>query len=194
MGFPTDDWYLKSGDEMLELFPDHPEAIENTNKIADMCEIHFSFGKSILPRYDIPGDPDHFEYFRDMCYKGLYEHYGENPPAEYIDRLDYELGVINQMGFIDYFLIVWDYINYARSVGIPVGPGRGSGAGSIAAYCVGITAIDPMKYNLIFERFLNPERVSMPDFDKGPRIFCQRSNGCHERNTIHSRNNDPICS
>lgn len=165
MGFPTDDWYLKSGDEMLELFPDHPEAIENTNKIADMCEIHFSFGKSILPRYDIPGDPDHFEYFRDMCYKGLYEHYGENPPAEYIDRLDYELGVINQMGFIDYFLIVWDYINYARSVGIPVGPGRGSGAGSIAAYCVGITAIDPMKYNLIFERFLNPERVSMPDFD-----------------------------
>ena len=165
MGFPTDDWYLKSGDEMAELFPDHPEALANTNRIADMCDIDFTFGKSILPRYDIPGNPDHFEYFRDMCYKGLIERYGEEPPAEYKERLDYELGVINQMGFIDYFLIVWDYINYARSVGIPVGPGRGSGAGSIAAYCVGITAIDPMKYNLIFERFLNPERVSMPDFD-----------------------------
>ncbi len=165
MGFPTDDWYLKSGDEMLALFPDHPEAIENTNKIADMCDIHFTFGKSILPRYDIPGDPDHFTYFRDMCYKGLYDLYDQKHAEEYKERLDYELGVINQMGFIDYFLIVWDYINYAREAGIPVGPGRGSGAGSIAAYCVGITAIDPMRYNLIFERFLNPERVSMPDFD-----------------------------
>ena len=100
-----------------------------------------------------------------MCYQGLYRHYGENPPQEYIDRLEYELNVITTMGYVDYYLIVYDFINYAKTHGIAVGPGRGSGAGSIAAYCIGITGIDPMKYNLLFERFLNPERVSMPDFD-----------------------------
>ena len=165
MGFQTDEFYLKSGDEMAALFPDVPEAIENTNKIAERCHITFEFGNTKLPIFEIPGNPDHFEFFKDMCYKGMVKRYGENYPQEYMDRLNYELGVIHQMGFIDYFLIVWDYINYAKSVGIPVGPGRGSGAGSIAAYTCGITDIDPMRYSLLFERFLNPERVSMPDFD-----------------------------
>ena len=165
MGFSTDEFYVKSGEEMLSLFPDYPDAIENTNKIAEMCNVEFTFGNSILPNYEVPEGLTHFEYFRNLCYDGFVKRYGENGPQEYKDRLDYELGIIDSMGFTDYFLIVWDYINYARSVGIPVGPGRGSGAGSIAAYCVGITAIDPMRYSLLFERFLNPERVSMPDFD-----------------------------
>ena len=165
MGFQTDEFYLKSGDEMEALFPDVPDALENTNKIARRCNIAFEFGNTKLPIFEIEGNPDHFEYFKDLCYKGMVRRYGENYPQEYMDRLNYELGVIHQMGFIDYFLIVWDYINYAKSVGIPVGPGRGSGAGSIAAYTCGITDIDPMRYSLLFERFLNPERVSMPDFD-----------------------------
>lgn len=165
MGFSTDEFYVKSGEEMLSLFPEYPEAIANTNKVAEMCNVEFEFGNTILPNYEVPDNMDHFEYFKGLCYDGFVKRYGENGPQEYKERLDYELGVINSMGFTDYFLIVWDYINYARSVGIPVGPGRGSGAGSIAAYCVGITAIDPMRYNLLFERFLNPERVSMPDFD-----------------------------
>ena len=165
MGFETDEFYLKSGDEMAALFPEVPEAIENTNKIAERCNIEFVFGNTKLPIFEIPGNPDHFEFFKNMCYEGMVKRYGENYPQEYMDRLNYELGVIHQMGFIDYFLIVWDYINYAKSIGIPVGPGRGSGAGSIAAYTCGITDIDPMRYSLLFERFLNPERVSMPDFD-----------------------------
>ncbi len=165
MGFSTDEFYVKSGEEMLSLFPEYPEAIENTNKIAAECNMEFDFGNTILPNYDVPDGKSHFEYFRDLCYDGFRDRYGEAAPKEYLDRLDYELNVIDSMGFTDYFLIVWDYINYARSVGIPVGPGRGSGAGSIAAYCCGITAIDPMRYSLLFERFLNPERVSMPDFD-----------------------------
>lgn len=165
MGFSTDEFYVKSGEEMLALFPEYPEAIENTNKIAEQCNVEFEFGNTILPNYDVPGNQTHFEYFRDLCYTGFKDRYGNEAPAEYMERLNYELGIIDSMGFTDYFLIVWDYINYARSVGIPVGPGRGSGAGSIAAYCCGITAIDPMRYNLLFERFLNPERVSMPDFD-----------------------------
>lgn len=165
MGFQTDEFYLKSGDEMAALFPEVPEAIENTNRIAERCNIDFVFGDTKLPIFEIPGNPDHFEYFKNLCYEGMVKRYGENYPQEYMDRLNYELGVIHQMGFVDYFLIVWDYINYAKSVGIPVGPGRGSGAGSIAAYTCGITDIDPMRYSLLFERFLNPERVSMPDFD-----------------------------
>ncbi len=165
MGFSTEEFYVKSGEEMLELFPEYPDAIENTNKVAEMCNVDFTFGNSILPNYDVPEGMTHFEYFQKLCYDGFIKRYGENGPQEYKDRLDYELGIIDSMGFTDYFLIVWDYINYAREVGIPVGPGRGSGAGSIAAYCVGITAIDPMRYDLLFERFLNPERVSMPDFD-----------------------------
>ncbi|MBO5935925.1 MAG: DNA polymerase III subunit alpha [Clostridia bacterium] len=165
MGFSTEEFYVKSGEEMLELFPEYPDAIANTNKIAEMCNVDFKFGNSILPNYDVPEGMTHFEYFQKLCYDGFEQRYGKDGPQEYKDRLDYELGIIDSMGFTDYFLIVWDYINYARSVGIPVGPGRGSGAGSIAAYCVGITAIDPMRYDLLFERFLNPERVSMPDFD-----------------------------
>lgn len=165
MGFSTDEFYVKSGEEMLSLFPEYPDAIANTNKVAEMCNVDFTFGNSILPNYDVPEGMTHFEYFQKLCYDGFVKRYGENGPQEYKDRLDYELGIIDSMGFTDYFLIVWDYINYAREVGIPVGPGRGSGAGSIAAYCVGITAIDPMRYDLLFERFLNPERVSMPDFD-----------------------------
>lgn len=134
-------------------------------KIAQRCNVTFTFGETKLPHFDVPGGEDHFEYLTRMCETGLHERYGEHPPQEYRDRLQYELNVIHTMGYVDYYLIVHDFIHYAKSQGIPVGPGRGSGAGSIAAYCIGITGIDPMKYNLLFERFLNPERVSMPDFD-----------------------------
>ena len=162
--FPTNEFYLKSEEEMSSLFPSCPEAITNTEKIAEMCNFNFEFGNIKLPVFDI-GDTDHFEYFRKKCYDGLYKNYGSNPSKEAIDRLEYELDVINKMGYVDYYLIVQDFVNYAKQNGIPVGPGRGSGAASIAAYCIGITGIDPLKYNLLFERFLNPERVSMPDFD-----------------------------
>ena len=164
LAFPSDDFYLKTEDEMRELFADVPEAIENTAKIAERCNFDFEFGNIKLPVFDI-GERDHFEFFRDKCFKGLYKHFGENPPAEYVDRLNFELDTINRMGYVDYFLIVQDFVNYAKDHDIPVGPGRGSGAGSLAAYCIGITGIDSIKYNLFFERFLNPERVSMPDFD-----------------------------
>lgn len=163
--FQTEEFYLKSEEEMKSLFSHIPQAIENTQKIADMCNFDFEFGNTKLPHFEVPDGRDHFEWFKEQCYNGMYRNYGENPPTEYFERLDYELGVINEMGYVDYFLIVHDFIRYAKSRGIPVGPGRGSGAGSLAAYCIGITGIDPMKYNLLFERFLNPERVSMPDFD-----------------------------
>lgn len=163
--FGTDEFYLKSEAEMREIFSFAPEAIENTAKIAEMCNVEFEFGKTKLPHFEVPDKQDHFAYFRDKCYAGLRKNYGETVPQTHIDRLEYELSVIREMGYVDYFLIVADFIAYAKSVDIPVGPGRGSGAGSIAAYCMGITGIDPMKYNLIFERFLNPERVSMPDID-----------------------------
>lgn len=162
--FQTNEFYLKSAQQMYDLFSDVPEAIENTVKIAERCNVDFEFGKTKLPVFDI-GDKNHFEFFKEMCYKGLYKHYGENPAPEVVKRLDYELDTINKMGYVDYFLIVQDFVNYAKQNGIPVGPGRGSGAGSLAAYCIGITGVDPIKYNLLFERFLNPERVSMPDFD-----------------------------
>lgn len=165
MEFGTDDFYLKSEAEMLELFPDYHEAVENTSKIAEMCNLEFEFHKTKLPHFDVPDGRDHFEYFKEKCFDGLYKNYGADCRQEYKDRLEYELTVIKNMGYVDYFLIVADFINYAKQGGIPVGPGRGSGAGSIAAYCMGITGIDPMKYNLLFERFLNPERVSMPDID-----------------------------
>ncbi|MEE0928391.1 MAG: DNA polymerase III subunit alpha [Acutalibacteraceae bacterium] len=164
LAFPTDEFYLKSEEEMRALFPDTPEAIDNTAKIAERCNFDFDFGKIKLPVFDI-GDRDHFEYFRDKCYEGLHRIFGPNPEKEYVDRLEFELNTINKMGYVDYFLIVQDFVNYAKSHDIPVGPGRGSGAGSLAAYCIGITGIDSIKYNLFFERFLNPERVSMPDFD-----------------------------
>lgn len=163
--FGTDDFYLKSEAEMQSLFPDYPQATANTQIIADKCNIEFEFHKTKLPHFDVPDGRDHFEYFKEKCYEGLYRNYGSNPDKKYTERLDYELSVIKNMGYVDYFLIVADFINYAKQNDIPVGPGRGSGAGSIAAYCMGITGIDPMKYNLIFERFLNPERVSMPDID-----------------------------
>ncbi len=162
LAFETEEFYLKSADEMAQLFDS--EAIENTVKIADQCNVEFEFGKIKLPRFDI-GEKDHYTYFKERCAAGMYRHYGKQPPAEVIDRLRYELETINKMGYVDYYLIVQDFVNYAKSLGIPVGPGRGSGAGSLAAYCIGITDIDPLKYNLLFERFLNPERVSMPDFD-----------------------------
>ncbi len=162
--FPTEEFYVKSGEEMYELFNSQPQAIFNTVKIAEQCNIEFEFGQTKLPYFHIDGIDDNERFLRDMCRKGLYERY-INPTKEALDRLEYELSVIIQMGYTDYYLIVWDFINYAKKQGIPVGCGRGSGAGSLCAYCIGITGIDPLKYNLLFERFLNPERVSMPDFD-----------------------------
>lgn len=163
--FGTQEFYLKSEEEMREAFSECPQAVDNTAKIAEQCHVEFEFGKTKLPHFDVPDGWSHFDWFANLCRKGLKERYGDSPPQEYIDRLEYELGIINKMGYTDYYLIVHDFIRYAKSVGIPVGPGRGSGAASICAYCIGITGIDPMKYNLLFERFLNPERVSMPDFD-----------------------------
>ncbi len=162
--FKTEEFYLKTESQMLEAFPDTPNAVYMTEQIAARCNVQFEFGKIKLPFFDT-GGVDHFEYFKSKCYEGLYKKYGENPSDEVIKRLEYELSVIDKMGYVDYYLIVWDFVNYAKTHDIPVGPGRGSGAGSIAAYCIGITGIDPIKYDLLFERFLNPERVSMPDFD-----------------------------
>lgn len=165
MSFQTDEFYMKSEEEMRQLFANVPHAVDNTASIAERCNVTFEFGKLLLPEFTAEGVSDNTSYFTELCRKGLKKRYGGNPPAEYAERLDYELGVIIKMGYVDYFLIVWDFIRYAREQNIPVGPGRGSGAGSLAAYCIGITSVDPMKYGLLFERFLNPERVSMPDFD-----------------------------
>ena len=175
MRFETQEFYIKSPEEMADYFSEFPDAIENTVKIAEKCNYNFEFGVTKLPNYDVPEEyATHLDYFKDLCYKGIKNRYGENPAEEVMSRLEYEISVIDKMGYVDYFLIVWDYINYAKSVGIPVGPGRGSGAGSIAAYAIGITDIDPLKYGLLFERFLNPERVSMPDFDVD---FCYERRG-----------------
>lgn len=165
MEFPTQEFYVKSYDEMNELFSTYENAIENTVRIAEMCAVEFEFGVTKLPRFDIPNVIDNTTYFRELCFVGLKKRYGERPNQQAIARLEYEISIIIKMGYVDYFLIVYDFIRYARENDIPVGPGRGSGAGSIAAYCIEITGIDPMKYNLLFERFLNPERISMPDFD-----------------------------
>lgn len=165
MSFETDEFYVKSADEMAELFHGHEEAVTNTVRIAERCNVEFEFGNIKLPKFTVEGVSDNEEYFRSLCRKGMIEKYGTVPDKSVTDRLEYELSVITQMGYTDYFLIVWDFIRYARSHDVPVGPGRGSGAGSLCAYCIGITGIDPMKFNLLFERFLNPERVSMPDFD-----------------------------
>ena len=175
MRFETDELYVKSPEEMSEYFKNFPDAIENTVKIAEKCNVEFEFGHTILPNYDVPEEFNtHYDYFKKLCYDGIKVRYGDNPSQEILDRAEYELKIISQMGYVDYYLIVWDYINYAKSVGIPVGPGRGSGAGSILAYAIGITDIDPMKYSLLFERFLNPERISMPDFDVD---FCYERRG-----------------
>lgn len=174
MEFQTNEFYLKSEEEMRSLFPNLPEAFENTQKIADRCNVEFEFGVRKLPRFDVPNNEDHYEYFKKNCYAGLHKHYGDSPDKSLIERLEYELSTINRMGFVDYYLIVNDFVQYAKKKGIPVGPGRGSGAGSLCAYCIGITDVNPIKYNLLFERFLNPERVSMPDFDID---FCKERRG-----------------
>ncbi len=166
MRFATNEFYIKSPEEMADYFSEVPEAIENTVKIADKCNFDFEFGVTKLPNYDVPKEfKTHEEYFRDLAWKGIENRYGKNYSNEIKERAAFELDVIAKMGYVDYFLIVWDYIHYAKTHNIPVGPGRGSGAGSIIAYAIEITDIDPMKYGLLFERFLNPERISMPDFD-----------------------------
>lgn len=164
MKFETDMFYLKSPEEMESQFSYIPEALSNTVDIAKRCNVTFDFNSRHLPSYDVPDGKDAYEYLRELCFEGLNKKY-ENPDDKLIKRLNYELDVINNMGFVDYFLIVWDFIRYAGENGVMVGPGRGSAAGSLVSYTLGITSIDPIKYNLIFERFLNPERVSMPDID-----------------------------
>ena len=173
MKFSTDEFYLKSEEELRSLFPGCDEAFENTVRIAERCNVEFVFNEYHLPSFPVPEGYTNEEYFRKLCMDGFRERYAD-PPAEYLDRLEYEIGVISRMGYVNYYLIVWDFIRYAKENGIPVGPGRGSGAASIVAYCMHITEVDPMQYSLIFERFLNPERVSMPDFDTD---FCQERRG-----------------
>ncbi len=173
MKFQTDEFYLKSEEEMRQLFPNCEEAFTNTVRIADRCNLEFVFNEYHLPSFPVPEGYTNEEYFRKLCMDGFAERYTD-PPESYRQRLEYEIGVISRMGYVNYYLIVWDFIRYAKEQGIPVGPGRGSGAASIVAYCMHITEVDPMKYALIFERFLNPERVSMPDFDTD---FCQERRG-----------------
>ena len=164
MRFETSEFYVKSEEEMLELFPYAKEAVARTQEIADRCHVEIEFGVTKLPHFEVPEGYDSWTYLNKLCAEGLERRYGDKA-AELKPRLDYELEVIKNMGYVDYFLIVWDFINYARTHGIPVGPGRGSAAGSLVSYTTGITNIDPIKYSLVFERFLNPERVSMPDID-----------------------------
>ena len=173
MRFPNDQFYLKSEEEMRRIFADIPEAVENTHRIAERCDVQFEFGHLHLPEFLPPQGYDNRSYLRKLCEDGLSERYDEITPG-LRSRLEYEIGTIENMGYVEYFLIVWDFINYARRRGIVVGPGRGSAAGSIVAYCLHITDIDPIRYGLIFERFLNPERVSMPDIDVD---FCYERRG-----------------
>ena len=164
MRYEGGQYYVKSEAEMASLFPYAPQALENTQKIADRCHVEIRFHEMKLPKYDVPEGYTSWSYLRELCEKGLAERYTEITP-EIRERLEFELDTIHTMGFVDYFLIVWDYVKYARDHGIPVGPGRGSAAGSIVSYVLDITLLDPLRYNLLFERFLNPERVSMPDID-----------------------------
>ncbi len=170
MRFKTDEFYIKSEAEMAQLFPDWPEALDNTQKIADRCNVEFEFGKYHLPEFKCPEGYTAEEYFRKLCNEGYARRYPDDPPG-YREQLDYEINMISRMGFVEYFLIVADFIGFAKGNGIPVGPGRGSAAGSMVSYCMDITDVDPKKYALYFERFLNPERVSMPDIDID---FCVR--------------------
>lgn len=177
MRFPNDQFYLKSEDEMRKIFANIPEAVDNTARIAEQCDVSFTFGELHLPEFNAPDGMTNTQYLRNLCEQGLAERYPDVSPEEKTElqqRLDYELGTIEKMGYVEYFLIVWDFINYAKQNGIMVGPGRGSAAGSIVAYTLRITDIDPIKYSLIFERFLNPERVSMPDIDID---FCYERRG-----------------
>ena len=164
MRYEGGQYYVKSEEEMAALFPYARQALENTQKIADRCSVEIEFGVTKLPKYDVPEGYTSWEYLQKLCYEGLDQRY-RTPSQELKDRLAYELDTIRHMGYVDYFLIVWDFIKYAKDHGIAVGPGRGSAAGSIVSYCLGITTIDPIHYQLLFERFLNPERVSMPDID-----------------------------
>lgn len=165
MAFETEEFYIKSEEEMRALFPSLGEAADNTAAIAERCHVTLEFGHTRLPHFEPPNGQDSDTYFREQCYAGLYRLYGEHPDETVVQRLEYEMETIRRMGYVNYYLIVNDFVQYAKSHHIPVGPGRGSGAGSLCAYCIGITGIDPIKYQLLFERFLNPERVSMPDFD-----------------------------
>ena len=171
--FDSNQFYLKSYDEMYQALGEYPEALDNTVKIAQMCHFDFEFGNNHMPVFEITTGESLEEYLRRLCLEGLIERY-QTPTQEAYDRLDYELGVIHQMGYDGYFLIVWDFIRYAREKNIYVGPGRGSAAGSIVSYALHITDIDPLKYDLLFERFLNPERISMPDIDID---FCYERRG-----------------
>ncbi len=164
MRYEGGQYYVKSELEMRELFPYAQEAISNTALIADRCNVEIEFGVTKLPKFDVPDGYDSWSYLNKLCFDGLEERYANNK-EQHMEKLNYELDVIKNMGYVDYFLIVWDFINWARENGIPVGPGRGSAAGSIVSYCLHITNIDPIRYSLLFERFLNPERVSMPDID-----------------------------
>lgn len=163
MRYEGGQYYCKSEEEMKKLFPYALEALENTHKIAERCNVEIEFGVTKLPRYDVPEEYTSWEYLQKLCYEGLERRYSESSGLR--KRLDYELGVIRSMGYVDYFLIVWDFIHFAKSNEIIVGPGRGSAAGSLVSYCLEITDIDPIKYSLLFERFLNPDRISMPDID-----------------------------
>ena len=163
--FQTKEFHFKSPEEMREAFAAWPEAISNTEKIADMCELEIPLHKHLIPKYVPPAGKAKPAFLRELVMQGLQNRYQGHPDALHLERAEYELRIIEQMGFVDYFLVVWDLIKTARDKGIPVGPGRGSGAGSLVAYALTITNIDPIRYNLLFERFLNPDRVSMPDFD-----------------------------
>ena len=164
MRYEGGQYFVKSEEEMRALFPYAAQAIDNTQKIADRCNVEIEFGVTKLPHFDVPEGYDSWTYLNKLCHEGLVRRYPDKH-EELLPKLDYELSVIQKMGYVDYFLIVWDFINYARTHGIPVGPGRGSAAGSLVSYTTGITNIDPIRYNLLFERFLNPERVTMPDID-----------------------------
>ena len=165
LSFDTNEFYLKSNDEMSQAFEQWPESLESTLEIAERCTVEIELGKALIPSYATPDGSSEADYLRGLVMEGLRSRYGEPPPAEALQRMDYELGVIDTMGFNAYFLIVWDFVSFAKANGIAVGPGRGSAAGSIVSYCLAITDVDPLRYDLLFERFLNPERVSMPDID-----------------------------
>ena len=173
MRYEGGQYYVKSEEEMRKLFPYATQAIDNTQKIADRCHVEIEFGVTKLPHFEVPEGYDSWTYLNKLCHEGLIQRYPDKH-EELAPKLDYELSVIKNMGYVDYFLIVWDFINYARTHGIPVGPGRGSAAGSLVSYTTGITSIDPIRYNLLFERFLNPERVTMPDIDID---FCYERRG-----------------
>src|SRR4051812_41825934 len=165
LSFDTNEFYLKSNDEMADSFAGFPGAVESTLEIAERCDVDIALGKMLIPRYPTPSGEDEGAYLRDLAMEGLRRRYGDPLPAEAVERLEMELGVIDRMGFNAYFLIVWDFVKFAKDNGIAVGPGRGSAAGSIASYALRITDVDPLRYDLLFERFLNAERVSMPDID-----------------------------